>query len=106
MAVAKHPKNHKKDATIEHYTKKLDKVIEINESQIQDHLGELVRGIVEETLNAMLDAESDNLCNAARYERTEARKDTRGFPPLHHDKFGIKFIRSTKEKNILIRKRL
>ncbi|MBU1140689.1 MAG: hypothetical protein KKA76_17080 [Proteobacteria bacterium] len=40
-----------------HYTKKLDNVIEINESQIQDHLGELVRGIVEETLNSMLDAE-------------------------------------------------
>jgi len=62
---------------MEHYTKKLGKVIEINESQIQDHLGELVRGTVEETLNAMLDAEADNLCNAARYERTEARKDTR-----------------------------
>ena len=62
---------------MEHYTKKLGKVIEINESQIQDHLGELVRGTVEEPLNAMLDAEADNLCNAARYERTEARKDTR-----------------------------
>lgn len=59
------------------YTKKLSNVIEINDSQIQDHLGELVRGTVEETLNAMLDAEADNLCNAQRYERTEARKDTR-----------------------------
>ena len=59
------------------YTKKLGKVIEINESQIQDHLGELVRGTVEETLNSMLDAEADSLCNAARYERTAARIDTR-----------------------------
>lgn len=59
------------------YTKKLGKVIEINESQIQDHLGELVRGTVEETLNSMLDAEADNLCNAARYERTASRIDTR-----------------------------
>jgi transposase-like protein len=59
------------------YTKKLSNVIEINEAQIQDHLGELVRGTVEETLNSMLDAEADNLCNAARYERSEARKDTR-----------------------------
>ena len=59
------------------YTKKLGKVIEINEAQIHDHLGELVRGTVEETLNAMLDAEADNLCNAARYERTESRTDTR-----------------------------
>ena len=59
------------------YTKKLTNVIEINEGQIQDHLGELVRGTVEETLNSMLDAEADTLCNAARYERSEARKDTR-----------------------------
>ncbi|HTT23681.1 MAG TPA: IS256 family transposase, partial [Candidatus Sulfotelmatobacter sp.] len=29
------------------------------------------------TLNAMLDAEADRLCRAERYERTEARKDTR-----------------------------
>lgn len=59
------------------YTKKLANVIEINESQIQDHLGELVRGTVEETINSMLDAEADALCNAARYERSEARRDTR-----------------------------
>ncbi len=59
------------------YTKKLSNVIEINEGQIQNHLGELVRNSVEETLNSMLDAEADSLCNAARYERSEARKDTR-----------------------------
>ncbi len=60
-----------------HYTKKLGNVIEINESQIQDHLGELVRGTVEETLNSMFDAEADSLCNSARYERTAARTDPR-----------------------------
>lgn len=60
-----------------HYTKKLSNVIEINEAQIQDHLGELVRGTVEETLNSMLDAEADSFCNAARYERTAQRTDTR-----------------------------
>ena len=32
---------------------------------------------MEETLNGLLDAEADRLCNAARYERTEARKDHR-----------------------------
>ena len=37
----------------------------------------MVRSTVEETLNAMLDAEADRLCRAERYERTEARKDTR-----------------------------
>jgi transposase-like protein len=57
--------------------KKLTKVIQIDESQIQEHLGELVRGSVEETLNKLLDAEADQLCNAARYERTEARRDFR-----------------------------
>ena len=37
----------------------------------------MVRGTVEEALNAMLDAEADRLCGAARYERTEGRQDTR-----------------------------
>ena len=45
--------------------------------EIRDHLGEIVRGTVEETLNAMLDAEADRLCGAGRYERNEARQDTR-----------------------------
>lgn len=58
-------------------SQKLSKVIKIDEDQIHKHLGELVRGTVEETLNKLLDAEADQLCNAGRYERTEARKDTR-----------------------------
>src|SRR5262249_28471133 len=37
----------------------------------------VVRGTVEETLNALLDAEADRPCNAERYERSEARRDTR-----------------------------
>jgi putative transposase len=32
---------------------------------------------VEETLNALLDAEADRLCNAQRYERSAARRDMR-----------------------------
>src|SRR5215467_3395378 len=56
---------------------KLSQVIQIDEGRIQEHLGEVVRSTVEETLNAMLDAEADRLCRAERYERTEARKDTR-----------------------------
>jgi putative transposase len=44
---------------------------------IRGHLDRVVRGTVEETLNALLDAEADRLCNAQRYERTEARRDTR-----------------------------
>ena len=53
------------------------KIIEINEEKVKEHLGEFVRGTVEETLNAMLDAEADAICNAQRYERSPDRKDTR-----------------------------
>ncbi len=55
--------------------KHLSNIIKIDEGQIQQHLGELVRSTVEETLKAMLDAEADHLCNAQRYERTESRTD-------------------------------
>jgi len=44
--------------------KTLGKVVQIDEKRIKDHLGELVRGTVEETLNSMLDAEADALCGA------------------------------------------
>jgi putative transposase len=44
---------------------------------VRDHLGRIVRGTVEETLNAMLELEADGLCNASRYERTAARRDQR-----------------------------
>ncbi len=57
--------------------KHLSNVIKIDEAQVQQHLGEMVRSTVEETLNAMLDAEADQLCNARRYEHTEARTDQR-----------------------------
>jgi len=55
----------------------LSQVIQIDEGKIQAHLGEVVRSTAEERLNAMLDAEADRLCRAERYERTEARQDTR-----------------------------
>jgi transposase-like protein len=58
-------------------TKGLSNVIRIDDERIQEHLGKIVRGSVEETLNALLEAEADRLCNAERYERTEARRDTR-----------------------------
>ena len=55
--------------------KSMGQVIQIDEARIRDHLGEMVRGTVEETLNAMLDAEADRLCGAGRYERNEARQE-------------------------------
>ena len=57
--------------------KPLNNVIKIDDARIQDHLGKIVRGTVEETLNALLDAEADRLCGAGRYERSEGRRDTR-----------------------------
>src|SRR6516162_2299311 len=55
----------------------LNNVITIDDERIKSHLERVVRGTVEETLNALLDAEADRLCNAHRYERSEARRDTR-----------------------------
>lgn len=52
-------------------------IIQINEQQIKEHLGEIVRGTVQETLNSLLDEEASRLCNARRYERTESRRDRR-----------------------------
>ena len=63
--------------TTEAAGKGLGKVIRIDEAQIQDHLGEMVRSTVEDTLNEMLDAEADRLCNAKRYVRSPDRQDTR-----------------------------
>ena len=57
--------------------KPMGQVIQIDEARIRDHLGEMVRGTAEETLNALLDAEADRLCGAGRYERTQGRQDTR-----------------------------
>ena len=49
----------------------LGNVISIDDERIKNHLDRLVRGTVEETLNTLLDAEADRLCNAQRYERSE-----------------------------------
>jgi transposase-like protein len=53
----------------------LNNVIRIDDERIKGHLDRVVRGTVEETLNALLEAEADRMCNAERYERTEARRD-------------------------------
>ena len=52
-------------------------VIRIDDERVRDYLRSVVRGSVEETLNALLEAEAEQLCKAQRYERTEARRDTR-----------------------------
>ena len=56
---------------------RLGNVITIDDERIENYLDRVVRGSVQETLNALLDAEADRLCNAQREERSEARRDTR-----------------------------
>ena len=55
----------------------LKKAVQVDEAAIQGHVDQVVRGTVEETLNELLEAEAEQLCQARRYERTAARKDTR-----------------------------
>ena len=52
-------------------------VIKIDEGKVREHLEEVVRSSVEETLNGLLEAEADELCGAKRYERSVERLDTR-----------------------------
>lgn len=55
----------------------MSSVIQIDESRIREHFGEMVPATVEEALNAMFGAKADRLCGAARYEPNESRQDTR-----------------------------
>jgi transposase-like protein len=84
-------------------TKPLAGVIQIDEAAVKDHLGELVRGSVEETLNGLLDAEADRLCGARRYERSESRTDTRAgsYPRKLQTKAGEVTLRVPKLRETL-----
>ena len=58
---------------------KLSQVIQIDEGKIQEHLGEVVRSTVEETLNAMLDAEAEpSGTNGPKRGRIRERVPTSG----------------------------
>lgn len=49
-------------------------IVSFDEPKLQEYLGELVRKTVEDTLNALLDEEADQIVNAGRYERTDRRQ--------------------------------
>ena len=51
-----------------------DTIVQFNEEVIKSQLKEMVRGSVEETLNGLLEKESEILTQAARYEHNEARQ--------------------------------
>ena len=54
-----------------------DNIIQLNEDLIKHDLKDLVRSSVEETLNALLDKEADELVNAQKYERSAERQGYR-----------------------------
>lgn len=53
--------------------KSIPGAIKINEKEVLDHLDGLVRKSVEDTLNALLNAEADAICKASRYQRSPDR---------------------------------
>lgn len=55
----------------------MEQAFRIDEAKIRGHVDQVVRQSVEETLNGLLDAEADALCNAKRYEHSAERVDTR-----------------------------
>lgn len=61
-------------------------IIKIDEAGLKDDLKTLIRGTVEDTLNAMLDEDVANLCNAggtsaSRSAETTAAGTTTGISP-------------------------
>lgn len=60
-----------------------DNIIQLNEDLIKNNLKDLVRNSVEETLNALLDHEADELVNADKYERSGDRK---GYRSGHYER--------------------
>ena len=49
----------------------------VDTDKVRAHVDEVVRSTVEETLNAMLDAEAHRVARAGKYERSANRQDTR-----------------------------
>jgi len=43
--------------------------LQVDETKLKGHVDEVVRSSVEETLNALLEAEADQICGAQRYSR-------------------------------------
>jgi transposase-like protein len=77
-------------------------LIRIDEGEIRNHLEQIVRGTVEETLNALLEAEADAICRASRYERSPERADTRAghYNRKLHTKAGEVTLKVPKLRNL------
>lgn len=60
-----------------------DNIIQLNEDLIKNNLKNLAHSSVEETLNALLDHEADELVNTEKYERSGDRK---GYRSGHYER--------------------
>ena len=58
-------------------------IIQFDDAVFETRLDAMVKVKVEQIVNAMLDAEADEIANAARYERKEGRK---AFRAGHYDR--------------------
>ena len=58
-------------------------ILQVDQAMLETTLDRMVRKSVEETLNAMLDAEADEIAGASRYERSGGRKAYRALLPRH-----------------------
>lgn len=52
-------------------------MIAVDEEELRAHVSGVVLQNIEESLNVLLDAEADFLCQASRYERNGERASTR-----------------------------
>src|SRR5262249_7028277 len=77
-------------------------LLKIDQAEVHKHLDALVRQSVEDTLNALLDAEADRLCGAKRYERSPERLDSRAghYSRQLHTKAGPVSLRVPKLRNL------
>jgi putative transposase len=76
--------------------------VQVDQEQIHRHLDGIVRDTVEATLNALLDAEADELCGAQRYQRSPDRVDTRAghYPRKLHTKAGVVELKVPKLRSL------
>ena len=60
-----------------------EEIVQLNEEVIKGQIRDVVRGSVEKTPNELLEAETEKLAQAARYERSEERQ---GYCSGHYDR--------------------
>ncbi|MCB1122269.1 MAG: transposase, partial [Verrucomicrobiae bacterium] len=79
-----------------------EKIIQLDEAQLREHLDRRISESVEDTLNLLLDQEADRICQAGRYERNPDRADTRAghYKRKLHTKAGQVELKVPKLRNL------